>query len=165
MNVFRNLKKLLRPSRASNRVAKRRCVRLELESLDQRLLPSASMVVSQGLTTTNPLSAVTDVTGSATGFYLDPVYSHSVLYQLRDSVASVISSPLQTVSQFSAGLNANGFADVFADINGRIKRDNFDGQGWQGQERTIRAGFWGILGDNARRVHDARPGRADTTPR
>jgi len=72
MNVFRNLKKFLRTSRPSNRLAKRRSARLELESLDQRLLPNASILLSQGVNSPNPLSAVTDITGSATGFYLDP---------------------------------------------------------------------------------------------
>src|SRR5262249_30411036 len=121
MNVFRNLKKLLRPSRPSNRMARRHSARLELVSLDQRLVPSASILPSgSGYVSQVPnlLGGVTDVKGSATGFYLDR--SDGVLFQLRDSIATPISPPLQPVTQFAAGLNQQGFADVFAQLNGRI---------------------------------------------
>jgi hypothetical protein len=138
MNAFRKLMKFFRPGRTSNFSVRRRWAHLELECLDQRLLPSAS---------TNTLSAVTDVTGIATGLYLNP--STGVLFQLRDNVASAIAAP-HTVTKFSAGLGPHGFADLFADHNGRIAVNNFDGSGWHdlGQPRPM-AAFAAVDGGRA----------------
>jgi hypothetical protein len=140
MDALRSLMKLLRPRHTSNRVARRRLAHLEFECLDQRLLPS---------TATTSMCAVTDVTGSATGFYLDP--SNHTLYMLRSRTAAQI-APANAVNEFSAGLNSKGTMDLFAmESNGRIALDNFDGKGWQdlGQPMPMAGSFAAVDGGRA----------------
>jgi hypothetical protein len=116
MNAFRNLLKYFRRSRSSSRSQSRRSVRLELETLDQRVLPSASSF---------NMHAVTDAQGSPTAFFRSP--SNDSLTQFSHGTLTTIATAL-TVTDFSAGLDAGGRADLFAHHNGHIEL--FDNGTW-----------------------------------
>jgi hypothetical protein len=71
------------------------------------------------------LHAVTDINGNATGYFISPTFG--ALTQISNGKLTAIAAR-GTVTDFSAGLDANGHADVFAHHNGDIQL--FDGGTW-----------------------------------
>jgi hypothetical protein len=116
LNVVRKLVPGGRPARDARRS---RPVRLGLESLDQRIVPSSS---------SSNIHAVTDGTGASVAFYRDIT---NRLYEKTDSgLLQGLTQPGE-VSVFSAGLNRYGNADVFAVKDGRLQYYTDGGGGWQ----------------------------------
>jgi hypothetical protein len=82
------------------------------------------------------LHAVTDINGNATAFFRSP--TNNALNELSNGKLTAIAAS-GTVTDFSAGLDANGHADLFAHHNGRIQE--FDGGVWSdlGQPMTMQS--------------------------
>src|SRR5262249_42401869 len=109
MSGFLSMLNPFRSTRTSSPATRRpRSARLEVECLDQRLLPSASSY---------NLHAVVDAQGSSAAFFRSP--TDDVLYELQNGTLTARSTP-HAVSDFSAGLDRAGHANVFAHYNGHM---------------------------------------------
>jgi hypothetical protein len=88
---------------SSRSAAKRTSVRLGVETLEDRMMPSASSF---------NLHAVLQPNGGSAAFFRSPV--NDAFYEKTPSGSLVQISGSHTVKDFSAGLDVNGNADVFA---------------------------------------------------
>ena len=97
-----------------------RPVRLNLESLDQRIVPSSS---------SSNIHAVTDGTGASVAFFKDVT---GTLREKNDlGLLQPLGSTPNEVSVFSAGLDQFSNADVFAVRDGKLEYLTNAGGGWQ----------------------------------
>ena len=115
---MRRLLNLFRSERPAKPATPRQPYRARpsLEGLEERWMPAASSF---------NLHAVTDIHGNATAYFRSP--TSNALEQLSNGKLTAIAAP-NTVTDFSAGLDATGLADVFAHLNGRIQL--FDNGAW-----------------------------------
>jgi len=104
MNALSKVLDFFRTTSSANRFsAKRPSLRLGVETLEDRMMPSASSF---------NLHAVLQTNGSSAAFFRSP--SNDAFYEKTPTGSLVQISGAHTVKDFSAGLDVNGNADVFA---------------------------------------------------
>src|SRR5262249_23368817 len=109
LNFFRSTRPARRPQSA----------RLNVETLEDRMVLSPS---------STSLHAVQDITGASAAFFHGP--KDNAFYEKTPSGAIVQLSGTNTVSDFSAGLDVNGHADVFAHLYGSMYEHDDAGWHW-----------------------------------
>jgi hypothetical protein len=129
MSLFSQLLKIFDHSPSSRRAtAKRSSVRLGIESLEDRLVPSASSI---------SVHAITPATGGSVAYFINPIdktFDEKINYAGYSFIQQV--APAGAVSDLSAGLTNTGTAVVFAHYNGVLKYFS-DPTGWQNTNAPI----------------------------
>jgi hypothetical protein len=129
MSLFSQLLKIFDHSPSSRRTtAKRLSVRLDIESLEDRLVPSASSA---------SVHAITPATGGSVAYFINPIdktFDEKINYDGYSFLQQV--APAGAVTDLSAGLTNSGTPVVFAHYDGVLKYFS-DPTGWQNTNPPI----------------------------